>query len=131
VVGDQILGADDREQFELVDRVGAGHRAEPQQPLPAVLAEQVEADVDGRPDAGMVSPIIANLIEGRAAESLPLPSCRLSKRSGPALGQALAIFLPGIGSASAARHSGAPNSAAKYCVSCTTCPWANSIVLTE
>lgn len=47
------------------------------------------------------------------------------------VGQALAIFLPGIGSASAVRHSGAPKASAKYCVSCTTCPWANSIMLTE
>jgi hypothetical protein len=30
---------------------------------------------------------------------------------------ALAIFLPGIGSASAVRHSGAPKEFAKYCVS--------------
>ena len=46
-------------------------------------------------------------------------------------GQGLAIFLPGIGSASAVRHSGAPKASAKYCVSCTTCPWANSMMLTE
>lgn len=45
--------------------------------------------------------------------------------------QALAISLPGIGSASAVRHSGAPKASAKYCVSCTTCPCANSIMLTE
>ena len=46
-------------------------------------------------------------------------------------GQALAMVLPGIGSASAAREAGAPNGSAKYCVSCTTCPWANSMMLTE
>lgn len=45
--------------------------------------------------------------------------------------QALAMFLPGIGSASAVRHPGAPKASAKYCVSCTTCPWANSMMLTE
>ena len=38
------------------------------------------------------------------------------------MGQALAMLLPGIGSASAARHAGAPKGSAKYCVSCTTCP---------
>jgi hypothetical protein len=31
--------------------------------------------------------------------------------------QALAMFLPGIGSASFVRHSGAPKGSAKYCVS--------------
>ena len=45
--------------------------------------------------------------------------------------QALAISLPGIGSASAVRHSGAPKVSAKYCVSCTTCSCANSMMLTE
>ncbi len=45
--------------------------------------------------------------------------------------QALAMLLPGIGSASAVRQPGAPKVSAKYCVSCTTCPWANSMMLTE
>jgi hypothetical protein len=45
--------------------------------------------------------------------------------------QAVAMFLPGIGSASAARQAGAPKGSAKYCVSCTTCTWANSMMLTE
>jgi len=45
--------------------------------------------------------------------------------------QAVAMFLPGIGSASAARQAGAPKGSAKYCVSCTTCSWANSMMLTE
>ena len=39
--------------------------------------------------------------------------------------------LPGAGSASAARHAGAWKVSAKYCVSCTTCSWANSMMLTE
>lgn len=67
-----------------------------------------------------------------AQEVEPSASChRPMKRSKLAPGQARAIFLPGIGSASAVRHSGAPKASAKYCVSCTTCPWANSIMLTE
>jgi hypothetical protein len=45
--------------------------------------------------------------------------------------QAVAIFLPGIGSASAVRQAGARKVSAKYCVSCTTCSWANSMMLTE
>ena len=36
-----------------------------------------------------------------------------------------------IGSASAARDAGARKVSAKYCVSCTTCPSANSMMLTE
>jgi len=54
-----------------------------------------------------------------------------SNTGGPGPGQALAMSLPGIGSASAVRHSGAPKAFAKYCVSCTTFGWANSIMLTE
>lgn len=38
---------------------------------------------------------------------------------------------PGIGSASAARQAGTPKGSAKYCVSCTTCWSANSMMLTE
>lgn len=44
---------------------------------------------------------------------------------------ALVISLPGIGSASAIRHSGAPKGSPKYCVSCATCPRANCMMLTE
>ena len=49
----------------------------------------------------------------------------------PGPGQALAMSLPGIGAASAVRHSGAPKALAKYCVSWTTWPFANSMMLTE
>jgi len=35
--------------------------------------------------------------------------------------QALAMLLPGIGSARRVRQAGAPKGSAKYCVSCTTC----------
>ena len=41
------------------------------------------------------------------------------------------MFRPGIGSASAIRHWGAPKGSAKYCVSWTTYPLANSMMLTE
>jgi hypothetical protein len=46
-------------------------------------------------------------------------------------GQALAKSRPGVGSASAARHSGASKSSAKYCVSWTTDPFANTMMLRE
>jgi len=39
--------------------------------------------------------------------------------------------LPGIGSASAIRQSGAPKALEKYCVSWATYPFANSMMLTE
>jgi hypothetical protein len=44
---------------------------------------------------------------------------------------AFSICLPGIGSASAVRHAGAPKGSAKYCVSCRTFPSANSITEIE
>jgi hypothetical protein len=44
---------------------------------------------------------------------------------------ALSICRPGIGSASAVRHAGAPKVSAKYCVSCTTSSCANSMMETE
>jgi hypothetical protein len=61
------------------------------------------------------------------------PVCGAEKCWSPLLAsrQARAIFLPGIGSAIAVRHAGAPKGSAKYCVSCTTCSSANSIMLTE
>jgi hypothetical protein len=45
-------------------------------------------------------------------------------------GQVL-LMLPSIFSASDARDAGAGKGSAKYCVSCTTCSSANSIMLTE
>jgi len=44
---------------------------------------------------------------------------------------ALLMCLPGIGSASSARHAGALKVSAKYCVSCTTNSRANSMTETE
>ena len=91
--------------------------------------------------SGMASAACARGIATRSASSSTTPPepCALCPETGESArqrtrhhpGQALAMSLPGMGSASAVRHSGAPNALAKYCVSWTTCSFANSMMLTE
>jgi hypothetical protein len=47
------------------------------------------------------------------------------------LAHAPSMCLPGIGSASAVRHPGAPKGSAKYCVSCATSSCTNSMMEIE
>jgi hypothetical protein len=68
--------------------------------------------------------------QARLAEAPPGQAGRPADPS-EARNQAPAMVRPGIGSASAALQAGAPKGSAKYCVSCTTCWSANSMMLTE
>ena len=67
---------------------------------------------------------IAGLHTPEGDFATPPEACEVTRQGAKAgscvTGQALAMLLPGIGSASAARHAGASKVSAKYCVSCTT-----------
>jgi hypothetical protein len=78
----------------------------------------------------------AALIMSRTALSArSLSTCCTSRPTrcsrSPDHDQALEMVLPGIGSARFARQAGELKGSAKYCVSCTTCSSANSMMLTE
>jgi hypothetical protein len=77
------------------------------------------------PDHRLSAHVAAKIIESQRSRR-PLPELLQPDRD-----QAVAIVLPGIGSASAARQAGARKGSAKYCVSCATCSCANSMMLTE